>query len=250
MTDAAHHVLVVDDEAEIRDMVGEYLSRQGLRVSLADGGPAMRAVLAEGPPVDLVLLDLRMPGEDGLSLARGLRANGGGGIGIVMLTASGGTVDRIVGLEVGADAYLAKPFDPRELLATIRSVLRRARPGPAPVAEPAPTARASGEIRFGRCVLDLEARRLRTLEGGEDVPITAMEFDLLRVFAANPDRVLSRDRLLDLAHHREQEPFDRSIDIRVWRLRRKVEPDPAKPAVIKTVRGGGYLFAPGGAGGA
>lgn len=249
MTDAAHHVLVVDDEAEIRDMLGEYLARQGLRVSLADGGAAMRDVLAEGPPVDLVVLDLRMPGEDGLSLARRLRANGGGGVGIVMLTASGETVDRIVGLEVGADAYLAKPFDPRELLATIRSVLRRARPGPAPAAEPKPTIPAPGGVRFGRCVLDLEARRLRTLEGGEDVPITAMEFDLLRVFAANPDRVLSRDRLLDLAHHREQEPFDRSIDIRVWRLRRKVEPDPTKPSVIKTVRGGGYLFAPGGAGG-
>lgn len=237
------HVLVVDDEAEIRDMLDEYLSGQGLRVSLADGGEAMRAALAAaGPPVDLVVLDLRMPGEDGLSLARGLRA-GGAEVGIVMLTASGGTVDRIVGLEVGADAYLAKPFDPRELLATIRSVLRRARPAAAPAPAAAIPAAAANEVRFGRCVLDLDARRLRTLDG-EDVPMTTMEFDLLRVFAANPDRVLSRDRLLELAHRRDLEPFDRSIDIRVWRLRRKVERDPAEPEAIRTVRGAGYLFAP------
>jgi two-component system, OmpR family, phosphate regulon response regulator OmpR len=170
-----------------------------------------------------------------------------------VLTAEGEVVDRVVGLEVGADDYLAKPFDPRELLARVRSVLRRVRPVPPPSAGPAldghaPDAQSPAlprcEVRFGRCILDLDARRLRTCEDGEDVPITAMEFDLLEVFAANPDRVLTRDRLLDLAHHRDEEPFERSIDVRVSRLRRKVELDPSKPAVIKTVRGGGYMFVP------
>jgi two-component system phosphate regulon response regulator OmpR len=189
-----------------------------------------------------VVLDIRMPGEDGLTLARQLRATSG--VGIVMLTASGETVDRIVGLEVGADAYLAKPFDPRELLATVRSVLRRAVRPSAP-GTPAPPTRDG--VRFGRCLLDLEARRLRTLEG-EEVPITAMEFELLRVFARNPGRVLTRERLLELAHDRGLEPFDRSIDTRVWRLRRKVEPDPARPEAIRTMRGGGYLFTPPGPG--
>ena len=247
---AGAHVLVVDDEVEVRDALREYLLRHRLEVSVADGGPAMRAILeaaaATPHPVDLVILDIRMPGEDGLTLARELRAKGG--VGIIMLTAAGEVVDRVVGLEVGADDYLAKPFDPRELLARVRSVLRRVRPLPSPSAAPTPDARPSApsqrEVRFGRCILDLDARRLRTCDGGEDVPITAMEFDLLEVFAANPDRVLSRDRLLDLAHHRDEEPFERSIDIRVSRLRRKVEPDPAKPAVIKTVRGGGYMFVP------
>jgi two-component system phosphate regulon response regulator OmpR len=241
------HVLVVDDEPGIRNLVREYLGRHGLEVSAADGGPAMREVLAGRRPVDLVVLDIRMPGEDGLTLARRLRA--AGDVGIVMLTASGETVDRIVGLEVGADAYLAKPFDPRELLATVRSVLRRVRPEPArpSPAAPAPPAPARDEVRFGRCLLDLEARRLRTLEG-EEVPITAMEFELLRAFARNPGRVLTRERLLELAHERGLEPFDRSVDTRVWRLRRKVEPDPARPEAIRTMRGGGYLFTPPGPG--
>jgi two-component system phosphate regulon response regulator OmpR len=241
---AEAHVLVVDDEAELRDVLREYLSRHRMEVSAADGGPAMREIMASRP-VDLVILDVRMPGEDGLSLARELRAKGG--VGIVMLTAEGETVDRIIGLEVGADDYLPKPFDPRELLARVRSVLRRTKPAALPssaAAPPVPAVAPRREVRFGRCVLDLDARRLRTADGGEDVPITAMEFDLLEVFAANPDRVLSRDRLLDLAHRRDEEPFERSIDIRVSRLRRKVETDPAKPAVIKTVRGGGYVFVP------
>ena len=229
------HVLVVDDEAEVRDMVREYLSRHGLVVSAADGGEAMRAVLAERR-VDLVVLDVRMPGEDGLTLARELRARGG--VGIVMLTAEGAPVDRILGLELGADDYVVKPFDPRELLARVRSVLRRAR-------SDAPAAPATGgEVRLGRCVLNLDSRRLYALDGAE-LPLTAMEFDLLRAFAANPNRVLSRDRLLELAHNRGMEPFDRSVDIRIWRLRRRIEPDPGKPEVIKTVRGGGYVFVPG-----
>jgi two-component system phosphate regulon response regulator OmpR len=230
------HVLVVDDEAEIREMLREFLSRQGLAVSVADGGAAMREVMAERP-VDLVILDLRMPGEDGLTLARSLRAEGG--VGIVMLTAAGEPIDRVVGLEVGADDYLAKPFDPRELLARVRSVLRRVRPDGGAPATPA----TSGEVRFGRCVLNLDKRKLYALDGSE-VPLTAMEFDLMKLLAANPSRVLTRDELLEGAHNRSWEPFDRSIDIRIWRLRQKVEPDPSKPEVIKTIRGGGYMFVP------
>ena len=167
-------------------------------------------------------LDLRMPGEDGLSLARELR--GRGGVAIVMLTASGETVDRVVGLEIGADDYVAKPFDPRELLARIRSVLRRIQP--APPSKPGGDRRA---VRFGRYVLDLDARRLFALDGSE-MPITAMEFDLLEAFANNPNRVLSRDRLLDLAHKGGNDPFDRSIDIRVARLRQKIELHPDEAA--------------------
>ncbi len=178
-----------------------------------------------------------MPGEDGLSFARELR--GRGGVAIVMLTASGEIVDRVVGLELGADDYVAKPFDPRELLARIKSVLRRVRS--ATVDQAAADRR---EVRFGRHMLDLDARRLFALDGSE-VPITAMEFDLLEAFASNPNRVLSRDRLLELAHKGGNDPFDRSIDIRVARLRQKIEPHLDKPQAIKTVRGAGYVFVPG-----
>jgi DNA-binding response OmpR family regulator len=234
------HVVVVDDEPEIRIMLSDYLSHAGFRVSTAEGGAAMRQVLAEGP-ADLVILDITMPGEDGLSLARYLREHTKG-VGIVMLTAAGGVVDRIVGLEMGADDYIAKPVDLRELLARVRSVLRRLHlplaPGGAAGAK-----EGSRKVAFGSFHLDLDAHRLYAADGAE-VPITSMEFDLLRAFADNPNRVLSRDRLLDLAHNRDWEPFDRSIDIRITRLRRKIEADPAKPQVIKTVRGSGYIFIP------
>ena len=244
------HVLVVDDEAEVRDLLQEYLSGQDYDVSTAESIPTARAVLdaaKNGSPVELVVLDLKMPGENGLVLARELRDRGG--VAVIMLTASGETIDRIVGLEVGADDYLAKPFDPRELLARIRSVLRRLRAG-------TPTASAAGDasggqgapgsrtkVRFGRCLIDLEARRLFELDGTE-VPVTAMQFSLIEVFLSNPNRVLSRDRLLELAHKRGDEPFDRSIDIRVARLRRKIEENPEKPRTIKTVHGMGYVFVP------
>jgi two-component system phosphate regulon response regulator OmpR len=232
------HIVVVDDEPEICEMLADYLSHAGFAVSTAEGGAAMRKILEERP-ADLVILDINMPGEDGLSLARYLRANVK--VGIVMLTAAGEVVDRIVGLEMGADDYIAKPVEMRELLARVRAVLRRM-PGGAPqVAEGA--APATHKTRFGPCQLDLDAHKLYDA-AGEEVAITSMEFDLLKAFAEHPNRVLSRDQLLDLAHNKDWEPFDRSIDIRIARLRRKIETDPAKPQVIKTVRGAGYIFVP------
>ncbi|MGJ3263717.1 MAG: response regulator [Salinarimonas sp.] len=233
------HILVVDDEAEIREVLREYLTGKGYAVSTAESGTTMRAILAERP-VHLVILDMIMPGEDGITLARELRRLPP--IGIVMLTAMADMVDRVSGLESGADDYLTKPFEPRELLARVRAVLRRITEAGA---EPA-TGAMGAEIRLGRHVLNLDTRRLLTLDG-VDVPLTAMEFDLLRTFVERPNRVLTRDQLLDLAHSRDMEPFDRSIDLRIMRLRRKLEEDPAKPEILKTVRGAGYVFVPGGA---
>ncbi|WP_205478952.1 response regulator [Sphingomonas arenae] len=230
----AAHIVVVDDEPDLREAVQEYLLDHGFAVSGADGGRSLRSLMSERA-VDLVILDINMPEEDGLSIARYLR--GLGPIGIIMLTANRDTVDRVVGLEIGADDYLPKPFELRELLARVRAVLRR-------VAKPhAPAATMAHEVRVGRCMLNLESRRLFDLEGGE-VPITAMEFDLLRTFVEHPNRVLTRDQLLDLAHNMEMTPFDRSIDMRIGRLRRKVEPDPKLPRTLKTVRGAGYIFVP------
>lgn len=231
------HIVVVDDEQIVRETVHEYLVRHGYAVSQADGAEALRALMAERP-VDLVILDVNMPGEDGVSVARWLRQRGR--VGVIMLTANTDSVDRVVGLEVGADDYVAKPFDPRELLARVRAVLRRVAPDDA-----APAATLGAEVRIGRCVLNLDSRRLFDADGSA-VPLTAMEFDLLRAFVDNPNRVLSRDRLLDLAHQKESEGFDRSIDTRITRLRRKVETDPATPQAIKTVRGAGYIFVPAG----
>jgi len=233
------HIIVVDDEADIRDTVDEYLSMKGYRVSGADGGECLRALMdSQGESVDLIILDLTMPGEDGLSLARYLRDNFP--VGIIMLTAAGEVADRIVGLEMGADDYLAKPVDLRELLARVKAVLRRAI---AP--KSANSSNGRGRLSIGRCVLDLDSRELIDTEG-QIVPMTAMEYDLLKAFAEHPKRVLSRDQLLDMAHDKDREPFDRSIDIRIARLRRKIEVDPAKPEVIKTVRGAGYIFSPSG----
>ena len=229
-------VLIVDDDANIRETTGDYLSGHGFEVALAADGGEMRAAIAAARP-DLVLLDLNMPGEDGLTITRWLRANHD--LGIIMVTGAGEVVDRVVGLEVGADDYLAKPFDLRELLARVKSVLRRARESVTPA-----RGAAAGRVKVGRCTLDLETHQLVDAEGAE-TPITGMEFDLLRVFVENPNRVLSRDQLLTLTRNRDWEPFDRSIDIRIARLRRKIEPDPDKPSVIRTVRGAGYLFAPG-----
>jgi len=235
----ATRVLIVEDDPDIRETTAEYLSGHGFDVEVADDGKAMRAALARRVP-DVVLLDLRLPGEDGLSLARHLRQNHD--VAIVMVTGAGDVVDRVVGLEVGADDYIAKPFDPRELLARVKSVLRRVRPQ-AGSANAGEGASAGKTVRVGACVLDLSAHRL--LDGsGEEIPITSMEFDLLRVFTEHPNQVLSRDQLLTLTRNREWEPFDRSIDIRIARLRRKVEADPERPRIIKTVRGAGYVYVP------
>jgi two-component system phosphate regulon response regulator OmpR len=228
-------VLVVDDDADIRRMLVEYLSAHDYEVETAGGGAEMRERLARKVP-DVVLLDVGLPGEDGLALARWLRERHA--LGIIMVTAADGVVDRVVGLEVGADDYIAKPFDPRELRARLKSVLRRVR---RPDAAAPGTARA--RVRIGRCALDLESRQLFGADGA-DIAITAMEFDLLKAFVDNPNRVLSRDRLLTLTRNREWEPFDRSIDIRIARLRRKIEADPDNPLAIRTVRGAGYMFVP------
>jgi DNA-binding response OmpR family regulator len=241
--DEPTRVLIVDDDASVRAMLREYLGGHGFAMSEASSGPQMRECLERDAP-HLVLLDIRLPGEDGLSLAKYLREHHD--VAIIMVTASGDVIDRVVGLEIGADDYIAKPFDPRELLARLKSVLRRTRartgaPEP-PASAPAPLSGA--RQRFGRCEVDLEARRLFET-GGAEVMLTAMEFELLRVFLANPNRVLSRDQLLVHTRNREWEPFDRSIDIRIGRLRRKVEPDPAgEPRCIRTVRNAGYMYVP------
>jgi len=234
---AQPHIIVVDDEAEVRDMVREYLGANGFSVAAASGGVELRELLGKDR-ADLVILDVMMPGEDGFSLARYVRENYA--TGIIMLTAVDGVVDRVVGLEIGADDYITKPFDPRELLARVKSVIRRL-PGEKPRAEEG--SKPANAVRFGRCILNLESHRMHDLDG-TPVPLTSMEFDLLKAFAERPNRVLSRDQLLELAHNRDWEPFDRSIDIRINRLRRKVEPDPAKPQTLKTVRGAGYIFVP------
>ena len=199
---------------------------------------------------DLIVLDLNMPEEDGLSIIRDLKRRTS--VPIIMLTATASAIDRVVGLELGADDYLAKPCELRELLARIRSVLRRSVAGPPRLASrSSPPARSRPEaadrtlVRFGTKWLDLDAQALRDDEGNEH-PLTASEFGLLKVFAANPKRVLSRERLLELANARDAEAFDRAIDLRIMRIRRKIEPDPTHPSVIRTVRGGGYLFSPSG----
>jgi two-component system phosphate regulon response regulator OmpR len=232
-------VLVVDDEAAIREMLAEYLDSHGFEVMAADSGKAMRELLAKNMP-DVVLLDVNLPGEDGLTLARYIRERFD--LPIIMVTAADEVVDRVVGLEVGADDYLTKPFDPRELRARIKTVLRRyQRPGAAaevPVAD-----KATQRVAFGRCTLDLDTRQLLDADNRE-IPLTSMEFDLLKVFAERPNRVLTRDQILNITRNRDWDPFDRSIDIRIARLRKKIEADPDKPATLKTVRGSGYMFVP------
>jgi two-component system, OmpR family, phosphate regulon response regulator OmpR len=230
------HILAVDDDAGLRELLQEYLTAQGYQVTAVADGAAMDAHLAEHT-ADLVILDLMLPGEDGLSLARRLRTRGD--VPIIMLSARGDDVDRIVGLEVGADDYLAKPFNPRELLARIRALLRRTE-SPHPGNEVV----KQGIHRFGEFLLNIESRDLH--RNGNTIPLTAGEFNLLRIFVEHPNRVLSRDSIMDMLKGYERSPFDRSIDVRVTRLRRKIEDDPNTPLYIRTVWGEGYLFAPGG----
>jgi len=236
-----YQVLVVDDDPDIRELITDYLSIHGYRVTGVDCADAMRTALATLIP-DVVLLDIGLPGEDGLSLARYLREHHD--LAVIMVSGAGESVDRIIGLEVGADDYLAKPFDPRELLARIKSVLRRYQRHPAADTSAAPPAGTSRRMAIGHCVLDLDSRELLGAQG-EPIPLTAAEFDLLQVFAERPNRTLSRDQLLGLTQNREWDPYDRSIDIRIARLRKKIEANPDKPQTIKTVRGVGYLFVPG-----
>jgi DNA-binding response OmpR family regulator len=229
------NIFVVDDEAAARDMIGDYLKMQGYSVTLCDGGPTLRAAVSKAKP-DLVVLDLNMPEEDGLSLIRFLKQSGN--VPVIMLTATASPIDRVVGLELGADDYLAKPCELRELLARVRSVLRRSAAAAAPAA-----GTPNRTVRLGTKWLDIDARALRDEEGNEH-PLTASEYSLLKAFAENPKRVLTRERLLDLAQARDSEAFDRAIDVRITRIRKKIEPDPARPRVIKTVRGAGYVFSP------
>lgn len=235
------HILVVDDEARIRTMLRRYLEGEGFKVSEAGDGAALRKAFEAGP-VDLVLLDLMMPGEDGLTLARYIRQRAQ--TPIIMLTGKGDLIDRVAGLEAGADDYVGKPFHLREILARIRTVMRRVQ-APTPAAAPAaaPVAEAGGDVlHFHGWDMDLLRRELRR-PGGEAVPLTSAEFELLRVFATHPNRVLNRDQLMEQIKGREWETYDRAIDTQIVRLRKKVEADPANPTLIKTVRGVGYVFA-------
>ena len=229
-----NHVVIVDDEREICDLVENYLSAEGYRVSAANDATELRRIMARSSP-GLVILDLMLPGEDGLTLARSLREESG--VGIIMLTGRSDAVDRIIGLEMGADDYLPKPFHLRELLARVKSVLRRISRAAESAASPRPRASFEGWL------LDLSSRDLVS-PSGEEVRLTTGEFDLLAAFVANSKQVLTRDRLLDLARNREAGPFDRTIDVQVGRLRRKLGDDPQRPTMIKTVRGSGYIFTP------
>ncbi|MEO0918985.1 MAG: response regulator, partial [Pseudomonadota bacterium] len=222
---------------DLREMLQEYLQKRGYSVQLAGDADQLRSSIEDELP-DLIILDINMPGEDGLSALRRLRSESE--IPVVMLTAAGETIDKIVGLEMGADDYLGKPVDLRELEARIKAVLRR-RGGPM---EHAPEKGDVGQyVQFGNFRLDLEAAKLTDAEG-EEVQLTAMEFRLLKLFAENRSRVLNRDQILEQAHDRSWDPYDRSIDIRISRLRRKIEVNPQKPTIIRTVRGIGYVFDP------
>jgi two-component system OmpR family response regulator len=234
MNNRLSHILIVDDDSEIRDLLARFLDKHGFRVTTAADGHNMRKQLENGR-FDLVVLDIMLPGEDGLSLCRRLRSESK--LPSIMLTALGEETDRIVGLEMGADDYLAKPFSPRELLARIKAVLRRTSDS-----TDLPQRGAGQILMFAGWQLDIGKRELRS---PDDVlmPLTAGEFDLLVAFAEHPQRVLSREQLLDLSKGRDASPFDRSIDVQLSRLRRKIEADSKNPVIIKTVRNGGYIFA-------
>lgn len=229
----AQRILVVDDDVALRELVESYLVANGYGVECVGDGNGLRASLAGNPP-DLVVLDLMLPGDDGLALLRELRATGGPPV--IIISARGEEVDRVVGLEVGADDYLAKPFGPRELLARVRAVLRRGGTASAP--------RRDRSHSFGPFRVDLDSRVLAGPSG--EVSLTGGEFELLRIFLEHPNRVLSRDQLITLVKGYERDPFDRSVDVRVARLRRKIEPEPDSPVYLRTIWGQGYLFSPNG----
>ena len=233
--DAPDHILIVDDDAEIRNLLGKYLLKNGLRVTTVADGRAMWQALDAGR-IDLIVLDLMLPGEDGLTLCRNLRAKSSD-IPVIMLTARGEETDRIVGLEMGADDYLAKPFSARELLARIKAILRRARSLPTNLRPD-----SARRLRFAGWVLDTAARQLISAEGTV-TPLAGAEYRLLRTFLSHPNRVLNRDQLVDLTQGKEADPLDRSIDVQVGRLRQRLRDDAREPRMIKTVRGEGYVLA-------
>ena len=242
---SAFHIAVLDDEVDITQLLANYLQSHGFRVTqLHDGASLMK--LMGSDPADLVLLDLGLPGEDGFSIARRMRENWR--CGLVIVTGRGDAVDKVVGLEVGADDYVTKPFDLRELVARVKAVLRRLAPEDGPVVATAAPASAAppaapDRLRFAGWQLDLAARSLANPQG-QSVPLTGGEFDLLRAFARHPGRVLSRDFLLEQTRGREAAPFDRTIDVQVGRLRKKIEADPDDPQIVKSVRGAGYILVP------
>lgn len=239
-TYAPPRILFVDDEPDLRTLLSEYFQRHGCDVRTAGNAAVARQLVAQSLP-DVAVLDVHMPGENGLSLARWLREQHAG-VGIVMLTTASDTVDRVVGLEMGADDYVPKPFELRELLARVRAIVRRLHTA-SPAVAAMPVAAEGRRVRFGHCRLDLDLRKLFGADGHE-VEITAAEFDLLALFARHPNRPLSRDQIMEQAHNRGWDVFDRSIDLRVMRLRRKIEQNADKPEVIKTVRNVGYVYVP------
>ena len=234
MTVRSEHLLVVDDDREIRRLLEEYLEQSGYRISSVADGKAMRKVL-ESHRIDLVILDLMLPGEDGLSLCRELRTHSN--LPVLMLTARGSEIDRIIGLEMGADDYLSKPFNPRALLARVKSILRRANSLPPNLESTDATA-----YRFAGWTLDVSVRNAIAPDGLV-VPLSGAEFRLLSVFLEHPQRVLSRDQILELIAGRESQPFERSIDVLIGRLRKRLQDDGKEPVLIKTVRGEGYVLA-------
>ena len=234
------HILVVDDDTRIRTMLRRYLEEEGFKVSEAGDGVAMRRIF-DGGTVDLVILDVTMPGEDGQSLARYVRQHAQ--TPIIMLTGKDDVIDRVAGLEAGADDYVAKTFHLREILARIRTVMRRIHPDKPATQAPAAGAKAEGEtLHFQGWTMDLLRREVRNADGAV-ATLTSAEFELLRVFATHPNRVLNRDQLMELVKGREWEAYDRAVDTLIVRLRKKIEADPSQPALIKTVRGAGYVFA-------
>ena len=232
--DIPDHILIVDDDAEIRSLLSQYLVKNGLRVTAVADGRGMAQAL-DGGRIDLIVLDLMLPGDDGLTLCRNLRAKSD--TPVIMLTARGDETDRIVGLEMGADDYLAKPFSARELLARIKAILRRARSLPQNL-QP----EGARHIRFGDWVLDTSYRQLISA-ANVVTPLSGAEYRLLRIFLSHPNRVLNRDQLVDLTQGKEADPLDRSIDVQVSRLRNRLGDDPREPHLIKTVRGEGYVLA-------
>jgi two-component system phosphate regulon response regulator OmpR len=227
-------IAVCDDDLAITTMLAEFLRDEGYAVETANDAASLRLLVPRFRP-DLVICDFKMPGEDGLSLTRWMHSEGH--CAVMMLTAMGSTTDRVLGLEMGADDYVVKPFELVELRSRIKAVLRRT------MSAAAASGRPLNRVRIGRCVLDIEQKALFD-ENGERVSLTAMEFDLLHTFAKHPRRPLNRDQLLEMAHHQKWDPFDRSIDNRIARLRKKVERNPAKPEILKTVHGEGYMFVP------